>query len=52
VIDIQTIRELLKAEFDRLKAEQTQRIGFRDNMIFVSIRGNRRGYLLGLRKCG
>lgn len=35
MIDIQTIRELLKAEFDRLKAEQTQRIGFRDNMIFV-----------------
>ena len=28
-------KELLKAEFDRLKAEQTQRIGFRDNMIFV-----------------
>jgi hypothetical protein len=35
VIDSQSTRELLKAEFDRLKAEQTQRIGFRDNMIFV-----------------
>lgn len=27
--------ELLKAEYERIKSEQAQRIGFRDNMLFV-----------------
>jgi hypothetical protein len=35
VSDDQAAKELLKAEFERLKAEQAQRIGFRDNMVFV-----------------
>lgn len=29
--------ELLKIEYDRLKVEQAQRIGFRDNMLFVHL---------------
>jgi hypothetical protein len=29
--------ELLKLEYDRLKQEQVQRIGFRDNLIYVSL---------------
>lgn len=35
--DDQAAREFLKAEYDRIKSEQAQRIGFRDNMLFVQL---------------
>jgi hypothetical protein len=33
--DLSQAKDLFKAEFERIKAEQVQRIGFRDNMIFI-----------------
>jgi hypothetical protein len=35
--DNQAARELLKAEYDRVRSEQAQRIGFRDNLLFVQL---------------
>lgn len=32
-----TAKELFKAEYDRIKSEQAQRIGFRDNMLYVQL---------------
>jgi addiction module antidote-like protein len=37
VTNIQAARELLTVEYDRLKSEQIQRIGFRDNLLFVHL---------------
>ena len=35
--DSQAAREFLKAEYDRVRSEQAQRIGFRDNLLFVHL---------------